>query len=144
MPTPLRRKRVNGFQFPTSSMIGVRPLFESGRLSAATWRRTMATWRQTKPTRGMTSTFSTDQHTQTLHVWNICRSGQGWCQGGQWGGIYGSPMECLGYVSPKQVVEKGFEHPSWILVLQLLQPHTWLVLAIFKREKNNKTHIRMF
>ena len=20
----------------------------------------------------------------------------GWCQGGQWGGIYGSPMECLG------------------------------------------------
>ena len=21
-----------------------------------------------------------------------CRSGQGWCQGGQWGGIYASPM----------------------------------------------------
>ena len=25
----------------------------------------------------------------------------GWCQGGQWGGIYSSPMECLGVEDPK-------------------------------------------
>ena len=31
---------------------------------------------------------------QTLHVCHICLHWGGF--GGQWGGIYGSPMECLG------------------------------------------------
>ena len=38
-------------------------------------------------------------NTTCLGLPKDCRSGQGWCQRGQWGGIYGSPMECLGVVS---------------------------------------------
>ena len=35
----------------------------------------------------------------TLHGTGIFTYTLGWCQRGQWGGIYGSPMECLGVVS---------------------------------------------
>ena len=46
---------------------------------------------QTYPNQSWTS------HTQTLHGTAIYAYHLGWCQGGQCGGIYGSPMQCLGY-----------------------------------------------
>ena len=39
----------------------------------------------------------------------------GWCQGGQWGGIYGSPMECMGVLN-----QEICEHPQKQTLSQLV------------------------
>ena len=43
--------------------------------------------------------------TQTLHGTAISADQLEWRQGGQWGGIYGPPMECMGNMEP--------EHGPW-------------------------------
>ena len=40
----------------------------------------------------------------------------GWCQGGQWGGIYGSPMECLGTLQTGHTKKLPWHRYIYIIV----------------------------
>ena len=61
------------------------------------------TWGSPANTRGRLREGIVNIITQTrpMGLKRICRSGQGVVLGGQWGGIYGSPMECLGNIQVK-------------------------------------------